>query len=116
MLKEIVQILSCYLFFSCNDMSVIVDPELPIRHECYGCLSGTEIFSIFSNQKIASIKQVTIYVVNDAGCSVVWIWSFLSLGLFNRFSFPIVIARDFSKRSFEPFNLRVHNPALPNFS
>lgn len=116
MLKEIVQIFSFYLSISCNYMSVIVDPELSICHECYGCLSGAEIFTILSNQKIAPIKQITIYIVDDAGCSVVWIWSFLSLGLFDRFSFAIVIARDFSKRLFKPFNLRIHIRASPDSS
>lgn len=56
MLKEVVQILSCYLSISCNNMGVIVDPKLSIRYECYGCLPGAEVFSILSNQKITSIK------------------------------------------------------------
>lgn len=66
-------------------MGMIVDPSLTINRKC-GIFASLPFGTVFANQYKWFIKDVFSYLVEYASRTVIWIRSWNSITLSNRFS------------------------------
>ena len=68
-----------------DHMSMVVDPSLALNGESRVC-TRFPLRAILANQNQWFIEEVSIDVIKNASCSIIWVWASLPVFLGNWFS------------------------------
>jgi len=94
-----------------DNVRVVIHPELSVSEKRDGRLSCPEIFAVFRDEQMQTLKQVTVNVIDDAGRTIIGIWPRLSVRLADRDAPTIMVDGHFSESCSWP-RIR-HFPSLP---
>ena len=77
-----------------KNMGVIVDPTLTADGKCDWSISSQQICAVFGNQQIITVKDVILYMVYNARCTIVRNITCFAIGAGNGFALIIAVDRN----------------------